>query len=97
MFRPYHIYDLYKAHINIMFMIFCNIMETRSIRSFNAIPCQVPATIISGVFNLYRSICYSKCIIDILLIVSFIFSFYLTIVNFFSGKFIHNTPGGGVT
>ena len=44
-------------------------METRSARSFNAIP----ATIIRGVFNLHISICCVD-IVDILFIFSFIVS-----------------------
>ena len=46
-------------------------MEIMSTRSFNAIP----ATLIRGVFNLYLNL-LMKCIVNILFIYSFIFSFF---------------------
>ena len=61
-------------------------MEIRSTRFFNAIA----ATIIRGVFNLYLSNLLFKIYCKYFIYLFHLsLPFSLTIVNFFSGKFIH--------
>ena len=54
-------------------------MEIRSTRSFNAIP----PTLIGGVLTCFYEICCVKCIVNILFVHLFIFSFSFNHCKFF--------------